>query len=140
MKKIINIHYLFYILLFFFVILVNISLPISSVYSSDFDLDQVRKNYPFNLSFAEKENTKLINSQKTLESKNFVEGEILVKYKKDKINLKTSLGRSNALNFNDAKSIEKKEYLIEDNVSLLKIKDNKTVEQKIAELKKESKC
>ena len=67
--------------------------------------------------------------------KNNVEGEVLVKYKKNKINLETSSGRAVAERFNHSKSMEKKEDLKRINVSVLKIKDGKTVEEKIAELK-----
>ena len=70
-----------------------------------------------------------------LETKNYVEGEILVKYKNNKINLDTSLGRRAALSFNTSKSLEKKEDLRKNNISVLRIKDSKTVEQKVAELK-----
>lgn len=69
------------------------------------------------------------------EKLNYVPGEILVKYKNTKINLDTSSGRANALNFTNSKSLENKEDLRENNISVLKIKDAKTVEQKIAELK-----
>ncbi len=67
--------------------------------------------------------------------KDYVEGEILVKYKKNRVNLETAAGRTRALNFNRAKALEKKEEAKRINVSLLKIKDNKTVEEKMAELK-----
>ncbi len=70
-----------------------------------------------------------------LETKNYVEGEILVKYRNNKINLNTSSGRATALSFNTSKSLEKKEDLKKNNISVLRIKDSKTVEQKIAELK-----
>ena len=66
--------------------------------------------------------------------KNYVEGEILVKYKNSKINLNTSAGRKKALSFIESNSLEKKEDLRRGNLSILKIKDNKTVEEKIDEL------
>ena len=69
------------------------------------------------------------------EGKNYVEGEILIKYKDTKIDLNTSSGRAIALNFNNSKSLEKKEELKNNNISVLRIKDTKTVEQKISELK-----
>lgn len=69
------------------------------------------------------------------EKLNYVPGEILVKYKNTKINLNTSPGRTAALNFINSKSLEKKEDLGANNIQVLKIKDAKTVEQKIAELK-----
>ena len=67
--------------------------------------------------------------------KDYVEGEVLVKYKNSKINLQTVSGRTAALNFIRSKSLEKKEDLRKANISVLRIKDAKTVEQKIAELK-----
>ncbi|OHB17730.1 MAG: hypothetical protein A2749_01680 [Parcubacteria group bacterium RIFCSPHIGHO2_01_FULL_45_26] len=67
--------------------------------------------------------------------KGYVEGEILVKYRNNKINLNTVSGRTAALNFIRTKSLEKKEDLRKNNISVLRIKDAKTVEQKIAELK-----
>ncbi|MDP2938535.1 MAG: S8 family serine peptidase [Candidatus Omnitrophota bacterium] len=72
------------------------------------------------------------------ENKNYVEGEVLVKYRKNKINLETFLGRTAAENFSIARSMEKKEDLRENNISVLRIKDGKTVEEKIAELKNDS--
>ena len=69
------------------------------------------------------------------EKQSYIEGEILVKYKNNKINLQTAKGRVSALNFIHSKSLEKKEDLRKINISVLKIKDDKTVEQKIAELK-----
>lgn len=67
--------------------------------------------------------------------KDYVEGEILVKYKNTKINLETVSGRVTALNFTNSKSLVKKGELKKNNISVLKINDSKTVEQKIAELK-----
>ena len=69
---------------------------------------------------------------------NYVPGEILVKYKNNKINLQTVSGRATALNLINSKSLEKKEDLRKNNISVLKIKDAKTVEQKVIELKKDS--
>jgi len=66
--------------------------------------------------------------------KNYTEGKILVKYKKTKINLKTTAGASAATNLINSKSLEKEKDLNSENTSVLKIKDGKTVEEKIAEL------
>ena len=88
------------------------------------------------LTVTKNENSVLRESQQITERKgDYVEGEILVKYKKAKIDLETTAGRDSALNFNKTKSVEKKEDLRKNNISVLKIKDAKTVEQKIAELK-----
>lgn len=67
--------------------------------------------------------------------KNRVEGEILVKYKADKIDLNTPAGKTAAEKFAGSKSLDKKEDLEQDNMSLLKVKPGKTVEQAIEELK-----
>jgi len=65
----------------------------------------------------------------------YVEGEIIVKYKNNKVNLNTTSGRASALNFINSKSLVKKEDLRANNIQVLTIRDTKTVEQKIAELK-----
>src|SRR3989338_2604095 len=69
------------------------------------------------------------------EGQGYVEGEVLVKYRSNRINLNTSSGRATALNFIRSKSLEQKEDLQKINTSVLRIKDTKTVEQKVAELK-----
>lgn len=69
------------------------------------------------------------------EEKNYVEGEVVVKYKKNKINLETLSGKLAAESFARSKSIERKEDLKDFNVSLFKIKDGKTVEEKIKEIR-----
>ena len=73
----------------------------------------------------------------TVDRSSYVPGEIIVKYKNTKINLGTSAGRTKALSFIETKSLEKKEDLRKSNISVLRIKDTKTVEQKVAELKKD---
>ena len=65
----------------------------------------------------------------------YVPGEIIVKYKNTEINLATSSGRTKALNLTNSKSLDRKEDLRKTNISVLKIKDAKTVEEKVAELK-----
>lgn len=67
----------------------------------------------------------------------YIEGEILVKYRNSKINLNTAVGRTKAHSLGSEKSLEVKENLAESNISVLKIKDTKTVEQKVAELNKD---
>ena len=73
--------------------------------------------------------------QAELSRKDYVEGEILVKYKSDKIDLDTFFGHASALNFTNSRSLERKEDLRKNNISVLRIKDSRTVEEKIAELK-----
>ena len=82
-----------------------------------------------------KQTSGLEKSQLQESKKDYVEGEILVKYKNNKINLQTASGKAVALNFSRSKSLEKKEDIVKNNISVLRIKDAKTVEQKIAELK-----
>jgi subtilisin family serine protease len=94
------------------------------------------KNFSPDPSINIKEKNGLEKSQQIKENEtNYIEGEIIVKYKNTKINLNTASGRATALNFNNSKFLEKKEELRKNNTSVLKIKDAKTVEQKIAELK-----
>ena len=145
--------------LIFSIVLTNIAifvLPVFAVEKNDINLEQNRinslskvkvgdqtatgtlteTNIDKQLGVAEnklKEN--ILKDTSKLETKNYVEGEILVKYKNNKINLNTSSGRTAALSFNTSKSLEKKEDLKKNNISVLRIKDSKTVEQKIAELK-----
>lgn len=73
----------------------------------------------------------------SLDSKEYKKGEILVKYKKDKINLKTASGRRGAENLTALKSTKIKKNIKFINASLLEIQDKKTVEQKIAELERD---
>ncbi len=82
-------------------------------------------------SYFEKDTEREVN-------KKYVEGEILVKYQEDKIDLQDSKGRSDSSNFIQSKSLELKEELKTSNISLLKIKDGKSVEQKIKELESDS--
>jgi len=79
-----------------------------------------------------------LNKRTTIQKRNYVEGEILVKYKDSKINLQSFFGRATANFLMSGKSLEKVEDLRKNNISVFKIKDNKTVEEKIAELKNDS--
>lgn len=67
--------------------------------------------------------------------KDYVDGEVLVKYRENKINLKDIVGRMTATSFNRSKALEAKEDLSYINTSLLKITDGKSVPDKVAELK-----
>ncbi len=81
----------------------------------------------------------------------FVPGEVLVKFKENKISLKSFLGGKNNKKLNIENSLagksinsvankynlEKKDYLPKDNSSLMKIKDSDSIEQKIEKLKKD---
>jgi subtilisin family serine protease len=68
----------------------------------------------------------------------YIAGEVIVKYKSAKVNLNTASGRLKAASFNNNSSLEAKENFRELNMSVLKIKDGDTVENKIAELKNDS--
>lgn len=76
------------------------------------------------------------NSINSTHSK-YVEGEVLVKFKNNKIKLSTSAGKQAAKDFATAKSLERAEDFVTANISVLNIKDLKSVEEKIAELKKD---
>lgn len=67
----------------------------------------------------------------------FVDGEILVKYKENKIDLDTASGKAKAEKFIQSKSLETKDYIEESNIVVVEITDDKTVNQKVAELKKD---
>ncbi|MCX6754705.1 MAG: S8 family serine peptidase, partial [Candidatus Nomurabacteria bacterium] len=68
------------------------------------------------------------------QNKNYIEGELIVKYKNNKIDLKTTTGRVKSSLFNINNSLENKEYIDKNNISVLKITDGNTVEQKITDL------
>ncbi|MFH1712875.1 MAG: S8 family serine peptidase [Candidatus Jacksonbacteria bacterium] len=110
-------------------------IPESNPLTEDFLIEKGVNKKPETSKEYEKINNLKEFKQDKKEKQNYVEGEILVKYKNNKINLQTTKGKVSALNFIRAKSLEKKEDLRKINTSVLKIKDGKTVEQKIAELK-----
>lgn len=64
----------------------------------------------------------------------YVEGEVLVKYKKDRINLKTPYGRMASAFHSISRAAVKKNDIEEGNIAVLEIKDGVSVEQKIREL------
>jgi subtilisin family serine protease len=69
------------------------------------------------------------------ENSYYVPGEIIVKYREDRIDLKNSFGLFSSNSILKNFSLEKKENIKNYNISVLKIKDGKSVTQKIAELK-----
>lgn len=69
------------------------------------------------------------------EKREYVDGEILVKYKESIINLNTTTGIASAVSFTVTNSLETKEDLKGENLAVLEITDGKTIEEKIAELK-----
>lgn len=66
----------------------------------------------------------------------YVDGEVIVKYKEANIDLSSKEGRTKALNFADVESLEQVGRLPEDNISVLKILSDVTVEQKIDQLER----
>ncbi|RLC36714.1 hypothetical protein DRH29_03970 [candidate division Kazan bacterium] len=88
--------------------------------------------------FSADESLKKSAEVKQPEKQNYVEGEVLVKFKEQKIDLEQSVGRTKARQFAVSKNLDKKEDVRKSNISVLKIKDSKTVEEKIAELKNDS--
>ena len=89
-------------------------------------------------TFSADEGLKKSADVKQSQKQNYVEGEVLVKFKERKINLERSSGRTKARQFAVSKNLDKKEDIRKSNISVLKIKDTKTVEEKIAELKNDS--
>ncbi|OQA71272.1 MAG: hypothetical protein BWY34_00015 [Parcubacteria group bacterium ADurb.Bin247] len=77
------------------------------------------------------------NPEKEISSA-YVEGEVLVKYKDSEINLQNASGRVTAFSVFQSKSLELEENLRDSNISLLKIKDNKSVEEKTREIESNS--
>lgn len=79
-----------------------------------------------------------IESQKTQQTSgkkiNYVEGEVLVKYRNNKIDLQTVSGRAAALDLGAAPAGRRGD-LIKNNIAVLKTKDAETVEQKVAQLR-----
>jgi len=138
------------ICLIFSVVLGNFSLPVFAAEKTSVNFEQLRTGSKSNSSGPsfgrlnatpkEMEEKSGLTKSKQVETKgkNYVEGEILVKYKSDKIDLDTFSGRASALNFTNSRSLERKEDLRKNNISVLRIKDSKTVEQKIAELKNDT--
>ncbi|OJI06771.1 hypothetical protein BK004_02265 [bacterium CG10_46_32] len=133
--------------LIFSVVIGSISLPVFAAEKTSANFEQSRAGVRSNSSGpsfgrqnaapeAMEGKSGLAKSQRAeTKRKDYVEGEILVKYKSDKINLDTFFGRASALNFTNSRSLERKEDLRKNNISVLRIKDAKTVEQKVAELK-----
>ncbi|MCK5460251.1 hypothetical protein KAI52_03990, partial [Candidatus Parcubacteria bacterium] len=86
-------------------------------------------------TFSTDESLKKTAEMKQPQKPSYVEGEVLVKFKDSKINLEQSSGRMKATQFAVSKNLDKKDDIRKSNISVLKIKDTKTVEEKIAELK-----
>lgn len=68
----------------------------------------------------------------------YVPGEVIVKFKTNRINLRKSSDREKSEKFAQSRNLTKEEDLEEDNIFILKINDAKTVKEKIAELEQDS--
>lgn len=107
-------------ILFFLILLLIIS-----SFSISFSLDSTNKS---DIEFFEEPT--IINTQK-----NYVEGEILIKYNENLLDLKNTTQSMQMYTFNNSSSLEVKENILPQNISVVKIKDGSSVEEKILELK-----
>jgi subtilisin family serine protease len=78
------------------------------------------------------------DSQKEEKKERYVKGEVIVKYRENKLDLGSKAGVATLENIANSKSITIEKKLAKSNVALFKINDNKSVEDKITELKKDS--
>ena len=95
----------------------------------DFDSEEKMK------TFSVDEGLKKLSEIKQLEKQNYVEGEVLVKFKEQKINLEQSDGRTKAMQFATDKNLDKKEDIRKSNISVLKTKGDESVEGMVERLK-----
>jgi subtilisin family serine protease len=109
--------YIFSVFLIVSIFLVNLSIPIVNA-EEPLEKDEI--------------------SIDQLEQKDYVEGQVLVKYKSSKINLQTNNGRVKSMVFADFNDMETVEFLSKQNTTLLEITDDKSVEEKIEELEDDS--
>jgi subtilisin family serine protease len=90
------------------------------------------KNYSSGMAGADSNSSSKSGKSKRSE---YIPGEIIIKFKSDKINLKNQSGVEKSGKFAKDRNLDKKEDLEKSNISVLRIKDAKTVEEKMAELK-----
>ena len=110
---------------------------LQAVHSSNKDLSnihlvpqkQLNKSTSFNVKVSD------IGAVKPSTTNNYVEGEIIVKYKNNKLNLATISGIEKSNNLLSTMSLIKKEDLNKANISVFKINDGSTVEDKVRQLK-----
>jgi subtilisin family serine protease len=95
----------------------------------DFDSDGKMK------TFSTDESLKKSAEMKQPQKQNYVEGEVLVKFKEQKINLEYSSGRTKARQFANRKNLDKKEDIRKSNISVLKAKGDESVEGMVERLK-----
>lgn len=77
-------------------------------------------------------NHKLVTTK--VDTKDYVEGEVIVKYKNNRINLKTASGITAARGFNRSLAMQEQENFNETNISILKIPADQTVAEAIVKL------
>jgi subtilisin family serine protease len=111
--------------------------PVSALIASETVVYRGKATSPRALTSTSSTTVKESSTVKPSEE-DYAEGEILIKYKKEKVQLNSSSGKNKARNFEASNSLERKETLARSNISVLRIKDGKTVKQKIADLKNDS--
>lgn len=95
------------------------------------DFDGEGKMKTFNADESLKKTTETKQPQK----QNYVEGEVLVKFKEQKIDLEQYDGRAKAMQFAASKNLDKKEDIRKSNISVLKTKSDESAEGMIERLK-----
>ena len=86
-------------------------------------------------TFSVDESLKKTAEMKQPQKQNYVEGEVLVKFKEQKINLEKYSGRTKAMQFATDKNLDKKEDIRKSNISVLKTKGDESVEGMVERLK-----
>ncbi|MBU3925006.1 S8 family serine peptidase, partial [Patescibacteria group bacterium] len=86
-------------------------------------------------TFSADEGLKKMADVKQPQKQNYVEGEVLVKFKEQKINLEQYSGRLKAKQFAVNKNLDKKEDIRKSNISVLKTKGDESVEGMVERLK-----
>ena len=93
----------------------------------------------FNKNIFLKSKVQDVSGEKFLQEKElYVKDEVLVKFNEEKINLDKSIDREIAEDFGKARSLDKKEDIKKENISVYEIKDKESVEEKVKEIEKSS--
>ncbi len=77
----------------------------------------------------------LRNQNSHITKSEYVDGEIIVKYKKEKVDLETLSGRIKAASLSSSSSLNIKKYIKKSNLSILSVNDPQTFDSKIAEMR-----
>ncbi|HBB04409.1 TPA: hypothetical protein DCZ39_06015 [Patescibacteria group bacterium] len=89
----------------------------------------------FLYTFAQSIDTQIsATTENDLSQTQYVPGEVIVKFKTEKINLKKSSGGLQLNAFEENNDLDAQNILSRDNIAVLKIQDNQTVEDKITQL------